>query len=46
VLHVAAVVALARLSSVVDYYLCKRCGPIRAVRKSDPTIIHHFWAGE
>ena len=30
------------LSAVVDYYLCKRCGHIWAVRKNDPTIIDHF----
>jgi hypothetical protein len=31
-----------RLSAVVDYYLCKRCGHVWAVHKNDPTIIDHF----
>ncbi len=31
-----------RLSAVVSYYLCKRCGLIWAVRKDDPTVIQHF----
>ena len=30
------------ISSVVDYYLCKKCGHIWAVYKTDPTIIDHF----
>ena len=31
------------LSSVVNYYLCKKCGHIWAVYKTDPAIIDHFW---
>jgi len=36
------VLAFARVSSVVDYYLCKGCGHIWSVRKNDPPIIDHF----
>jgi len=39
---VSDVVAFHRLSLVVDYYLCKRCGHIWSVRKNDPRIIDHF----
>ena len=37
-----SVVGFPRLSVVVDYYLCKRCGHIWSVRKNDPTSIDHF----
>jgi len=39
---VSDVVAFRRLSLVVDYYLCQRCGHIGAVHKNDPTVIDHF----
>jgi len=39
---VSDVVAFRRLSVVVDYYLCQRCGHIWAVHENDPTIIDHF----
>lgn len=31
-----------RLSAVVNYYLCKRCGHIWAIRKNDPKMVDHF----
>ena len=31
-----------RMSAVVNYYLCRRCGHVWATRKNDPSIIDHF----
>jgi len=39
---VESVQCFLRLSAVVNYYLCKRCGHIWSVRKNDPRIIDHF----
>jgi len=39
---VTTVVTFSRLSAIVNYYLCKKCGHIWAVHKTDPTVIDHF----
>jgi len=39
---VTTVVAFSRLSAIVNYYLCKKCGHIWAVHKTDPTVLDHL----